>query len=178
MRQQQLVEDDVDDLNDQPAGDGVGDGRLDDAASLHAFEQRQLWQAVVRRGPGRCDEGLVRRGLGSHDKTVTAARQCLDEARVVRTVPEGMTDLGHGMAQCFRAALARPPDGLQQNGALHDLAGLFGQAQQDLCRLRRKVRSAGAIAHLARQGLDEQVTQKKSLQKIDLHAASPQCLDR
>ena len=82
---------------------------------------------------------------------------------MLSVVVQRVTNLADGVTQGLLAALAGPPSCFEQSFPGDELAGRFGEAQEDFDGLGREMRGAGSPRDLAVERVDAVIPQIKAL---------------
>ena len=161
VRQQQLLEHDVGDLQQQPAGDEISQCRLENTALPHILEEARLVQPCA---------GLFGAREGRFEsQAVAAPRQGLDERRALCGVVQRPANLGNRLVQHFFIGLARAPYFPEQGFPGNERTRRVGKAKQHFHCFRRQHFGKPAPRHAALERLNEEVPQEESLQKFCFH---------
>jgi hypothetical protein len=159
----QLAEDDVRNLDQQPADDQVGERRLEDTATPEILEEADVAGvgAVFRAE----DDGsaVISSEHGVDSEPVPSPRQRLDKHRVVGAVAQRMANLADGVTQGLRAAVARSPALFEQFFARNQFAGGSRETQQHFHGFGRQVRGSCSSRDLTFQGFYEEFTKIEAL---------------
>jgi hypothetical protein len=114
-----------------------------------AFRQRILPEAVDDERTGRA----VRAGDGS-DELVAATRQRLDVPRLLRVVPQGLSDLGDGPAQRLLADDDIRPDLLEQRLSGQQSSRCLNEMEQQLEAFRPQLDALPVATQLPCVGIE------------------------
>ena len=127
---------------------------------------------MQRRATFRTDDdgvGTDAGGLWLDEQPVAATRQGLDVSWVIVMITQDPAHFGNGVVQSLGAAVAFPPDCLEQEFTTDDITGTFGQAEQDLGCLGCQVQGFTVAREPSVRRLDEHVVQVEAVQQFRTH---------